>query len=89
MKCVPAAVQFPEANRRRPHAVTEAFPDHPYAYNLKAALADATGKPEEALKMLQVAHEKASDDPVILSNLAGAYAKAGQKEKAIEAYLGG
>jgi tetratricopeptide (TPR) repeat protein len=67
-------------------AVTDAFPDHPYAYNLKAALADATGKPEEALRMLETAHQKAPDDTLILTNVAEAYAKAGQTENAVGAY---
>jgi len=67
-------------------AVTDAFPDHPYAYNLKAALADANGKPDEALKMLETAFEKAPEDPLILSNLADAYVKAGKKSAAITKY---
>lgn len=66
--------------------VMVAFPDHPYAYNLRAALADATGKPEEALKMLELAHRKAAGDSLILLNLAEAYAKAGQKEEARVSY---
>ena len=67
-------------------AVTDAFPDHPYAYNLQAALADANGKPNEAVSKLETAHEKAPADSMVLSNLAGAYAKVGQSEKAIAAY---
>ena len=67
-------------------AITDTYPDHPYAYNLKAALADANGKPKEAVKMLETAHEKAPKDALVLSNLAGAYAKIGDNEKAIEAY---
>jgi tetratricopeptide (TPR) repeat protein len=53
---------------------------------LKAALADANGKPEESLKMLELAHQKAQKDALILSNLAGAYTKAKMKEKAIHCY---
>jgi tetratricopeptide (TPR) repeat protein len=68
------------------NGVTDAFPNHPYAYNLKAALADAGGKPEEALKMLETAHEKAPTDALILSNLASSYAKAKKDAKAISAY---
>ena len=67
-------------------AVTDAFPDHPYAYNLKAALADATGKPEEALRMLEIAVKKAPNDALIIMNLADAYAKAGKRDKAAENY---
>lgn len=69
-------------------AVVATFPEHPYAYNMKAALADATGKLEEALKNLEIAHQKALEDPLILANLAEAesYARLGQKKKAIESY---
>lgn len=67
-------------------AVTDTFPDHPYAYNLKAALADANGKPDDALKFLETAHEKAPADILILSNLADIYAKSGQTEKSVTAY---
>lgn len=67
-------------------AVTDTYPDHPFAYNLKAALADANGKPAEALKMLEIAHQKKPDDPLILSNLAATYGKQGQKKDAIKAY---
>ena len=67
-------------------AVTDAFPEHPYAYNLKAALADAKGNPEEALRMLETAAGKAPNDTLILLNLADAYGKAGKEEKAAEIY---
>lgn len=67
-------------------AVTDAFPEHPYAYNMQAALADAGGKPEEALRFLEIAHRKAPADPLILMNLAGAYAKSGQTDQAATTY---
>lgn len=67
-------------------SVIKTYPDHPYAYNLKAALSDAQGKPKEALKMLELAHQKNETDPLVLSNLAATYAKQGQKTKAIAAY---
>lgn len=67
-------------------AMVDTFPDHPYAYNLAAALADAKGKPEEALGMLETALEKAPEDNLIRLNLAGAYAKAGKTKEAEAAY---
>lgn len=67
-------------------AVVAAFPEHPYAYNMKAALAAATGKPEEAFKSLEIAHQKSLEDPLILANLAECYAKRGQKKKAVKSY---
>lgn len=67
-------------------AVIEAYPEHPYAYNIKAALASAQGKPEDALKFLGIASEKAPDDPLILMNLGDALRNAGQKAKAKAAY---
>lgn len=66
--------------------VIKTYPDHPYAYNLKAVLADAQGKPKEALKMLLQAYLKNPSDSLVLSNLAGAYTKQGQKVRAINAY---
>lgn len=54
-------------------AVIEAFPDQPMAYNMKAALADANKRPEEALRWLESAAEKGPKDPLIQMNLARAY----------------
>ena len=67
-------------------SVIDTYPEHPFAYNLKGALADATGKPEEALKMLTLAHEKAPKDSLILANVARAHVKLGQKDKAIATF---
>lgn len=67
-------------------AVVKAFPEHPYAYNLQGALADAQGKPDEALRCLEIAHRKDPKDPLILSNLAGARTKAGRTDEAAAAY---
>ena len=69
-------------------ATIEAFPDHPFAYNIKAALASAAGKQDEALGLLKTAHLKAPDDPLILLNLGDAYMKADQHTKAKESYGG-
>jgi tetratricopeptide (TPR) repeat protein len=67
-------------------ATIEAFPDHPFAYNIKAALASAAGKHDEALRLLKTAHLKAPEDPLILLNLGDAYMKADQHAKAKESY---
>lgn len=64
----------------------EAFPDHPFAYNIAAALASAAGKQHEALGLLKTAHSKAPDDPLILLNLGDAYMKVNQHAKAKESY---
>jgi tetratricopeptide (TPR) repeat protein len=68
-------------------ATIEAFPDHPFAYNIKAALASANGKQDEALGLLKTAHLKAPEDPLILLNLGDAYMKANQHTKAKETYV--
>lgn len=65
--------------------IIEVYPEHPYAYNLKAGLADAQGKPDEMLRLLEIAGTKAPDDPLILMNLADTYLKRGDKAKAEKA----
>lgn len=67
-------------------ATIRAFPEHPFAYNIKAALASAAGKQEECLKFLQTAHEKAPKDPLILLNLGDALFGQNQHTKAQKAY---
>ncbi|MEN8680956.1 MAG: hypothetical protein ABF391_13005 [Akkermansiaceae bacterium] len=67
-------------------AITNTYPDHPYAYNLKAALADANGKSGEALKMLEIAYTKNPNDSLVLSNLAASYVRQDKKDRAIRAY---
>jgi tetratricopeptide (TPR) repeat protein len=67
-------------------AAIDAFPNHPFAYNMKAALAAAANKPAEALRFLETASEKAPDDTLILLNLGDAYRKAGQRAKAKKIY---
>jgi predicted Zn-dependent protease len=67
-------------------ATIEAFPDHPFAYNIKAALASAAGKQDDALGLLKTAHSKAPNDPLILLNLGDAYMKANQHTKAKDSY---
>lgn len=65
--------------------IIEVFPEHPFAYNLKAGLADTQGKPDEMLRLLELAGSKAPDDPLILMNLADTYLKRGDKAKAEKA----
>lgn len=67
-------------------SIIDVFPEHPYAYNILAALATAQGKFDEALRLLQIASSKAPNDPLILLNLGDAYAKTHRKEQAIKSY---
>lgn len=67
-------------------AVIVAFPDHPYAYNIEAALASAQGNKREVLRYLELARSKAPDDAIVLVNLGHAYQQAGDNDKAKEAY---
>lgn len=67
-------------------ATVAAFPDHPFAYNLLAALADAKGDKDESYRLLKVASEKAPEDTLILLNLAEAHRARGKKEEAAAAY---
>lgn len=67
-------------------ATIQAFPEHPYAYNMLAALANAQKDFNESLKYLLDAHKRAPKDPLILINLGDTYVKVGQKQKAMEAF---
>ncbi|MCW1887761.1 hypothetical protein OKA04_23690 [Luteolibacter flavescens] len=67
-------------------ATVAAFPEHPFAYNLLAALADAKGDKDESYRLLKVAAEKAPEDPLILMNLAEAHRARGKKTEATAAY---
>jgi tetratricopeptide (TPR) repeat protein len=67
-------------------ATIKAFPEHPFAYNIKAALATAQGKETEALAYLEMALSKSPKDPLILLNLGDAYRKAGKDSNAVEIY---
>jgi tetratricopeptide (TPR) repeat protein len=67
-------------------ATVATFPDHPYAYNLLAALADAKGDKDGSYRFLKLAAEKAPEDRLILSNLADAHRDRGKKAEAIAAY---
>ena len=67
-------------------ATIKAFPEHPFAYNMKAALATAHGNQEKATEYLEMALSRAPKDPLILLNLGDAYRKAGEDTKAVETY---
>lgn len=67
-------------------ATVAAFPEHPYAYNLLAALADAKGDKDESYRFLKLAAEKAPEDTLILNNLADAHRARGKKAEAIAVY---
>lgn len=67
-------------------ATIDVFPDHPYAYNMLAALADAANNKAEALRFLRLAHEKAPNDALILFNLAEFYRAEKRNEQAVASY---
>lgn len=67
-------------------ATVATFPEHPYAYNLLAALADAKGDKDGAYRFLKLAAEKAPEDTLVLSNLADAHLARGKKAEAIAVY---
>jgi len=67
-------------------ATIATFPDHPFAYNLLAALADAKGEDDESYRLLKIAAEKAPDDTLILNNLADAHRARGKTSEAISVY---
>lgn len=67
-------------------ATIQSFPDHPFAYNIKAALAASKGQQGDALKYLETAHSKAPNDPLILLNLGDTYLKNSKTDAAKDAY---
>jgi tetratricopeptide (TPR) repeat protein len=67
-------------------ATIAAYPDHPFAYNILAALADARDDQAEVMKMLKLAHSKAPQDPLVLLNLADAQRGAKQGKEALASY---
>jgi len=67
-------------------ATVATFPDHPYAYNLLAALADAKGDKDGSYRFLKLAAEKAPEDVLILSNLADAHRDRGHLADAAKVY---
>jgi tetratricopeptide (TPR) repeat protein len=67
-------------------ATIAAYPEHPYSYNILAALADARDDRDEVMRMLKLAHEKAPQDALILLNLAESQRAAKQTKEAIASY---
>lgn len=67
-------------------ATIRSFPDHPYAYNIKAGLAGSQGLQDDVIKFLDIAHRKAPSDPLILLNLGDTYLKSGKTFDAKKAY---
>ena len=67
-------------------ATIATFPEHPYAYNLLAALADAKGDKDGSYHFLKLAAEKAPEDTLVLNNLADALLARGKKAEAIAVY---
>ncbi len=67
-------------------ATIAAYPEHPFAYNILAALADARDDNAEAMKWLKLANSKAPADPLILINLADAQREAKQDKEALASY---
>jgi tetratricopeptide (TPR) repeat protein len=67
-------------------ATVATFPEHPYAYNLLAALADAKGDKDGSYRFLKLAAEKAPKDTLVLNNLADAHLARGKKAEAIAVY---
>jgi tetratricopeptide (TPR) repeat protein len=67
-------------------ATIATYPDHPFAYNILAALADARDDQAEVMKMLKLAHSKAPQNALILLNLADAQREAKQDKEALASY---
>jgi len=67
-------------------AVIEAYPQHPFAYNIQAALVSAQGNNQKAVGLFEKLASLVPDDPLIRFNLALVYAKTKQREKAIQSY---
>jgi tetratricopeptide (TPR) repeat protein len=63
-----------------------AFPDHPYAYNLMAALCRAENDDAGCLRYLKIAYEKSPKDTLVLMNLGDAYGRSGDKKNAKAMY---
>lgn len=67
-------------------AIIHAYPDHPYAYNILAALSSANQDDQGSVKYLLVAHQKAPKDSIVIMNLADAYRRLGDKKEAERYY---
>jgi tetratricopeptide (TPR) repeat protein len=60
-------------------ALVSAYPGHPYAYNILAALCSAKEDYKGCVKYLQMALEISPDDTLVVLNLADSYRRMGDK----------
>lgn len=67
-------------------ATIAAYPKHPYAYNVRAAVAAAQGDKDGVVRFLEMASSRAPEDALILMNLGEAYAKLGQPARAKQTF---
>lgn len=67
-------------------AIIRTYPDHPYAYNMLAALRGAQKDDKGSIKYLLLAYERAPKDNLILLNLADAYRRTADKAAALKYY---
>ncbi len=67
-------------------AIIKAYPDHPYAYNILAALSSAHGDEKACINYLQIALEKAPGDTLVMFNLGDTHRKMGDKASAKRYY---
>jgi len=82
-------LETPEGNelsRRLCESVIAAYPDHPYAYNILAALSMAKKDDKSAVGYLQTGLSKAPHDTLMMLNLANAYRRLGDNAQALETY---
>lgn len=82
-------LETPEGNelsRRLCESVIAAYPDHPYAYNILAALSMAKKDDKSAVGYLQTGLSKDPDDTLMMLNLANAYRRLGENAQALETY---
>jgi len=67
-------------------AIIHAYPDHPYAYNILAALCSANKDDQGCAKYLLIAYQKAPKDSIVILNLANTYRRLGDKKEAERYY---
>jgi tetratricopeptide (TPR) repeat protein len=67
-------------------AIIQTYPDHPYAYNILAALCRGNKDDQGCAKYLLIACEKAPNDSIVMLNLASTYRRLGNKKEAKRYY---
>lgn len=75
-----------ELSRRLCESVIAIYPDHPYAYNILAALSMANKDDKSAVEFLRTGLSKAPDDTLMMLNLANAYRRLGDNAQAVATY---